>query len=152
MNKSLFELVDELLDLPRLNRESVEKITGLPLVSFNEQDPYFATYHGSSTDTSAEVTEVELRYPGPQSKMKDGFLILSLNPNLGLTIDDARARFGLEQCFSPRPAEAPNTVPNYTSYSPKEARLSFGFLEPTLGTSGTCPGTLVAVIIDRTNC
>ena len=152
MNKSLFELVDELLDLPRLNRESVEKVAGLRMSSFNKQDPYFATYHGSSTDTSAEVTEVELRYPGPQSKMKDGFLILNLHPDLEVTIDDVRTRFGLEHRFSPRPAEASNTVPNYTSYSLKEARLSFGFLEPTLGTSGTCPGTLIAVIIDRTNC
>ncbi len=100
MNKSLFELVDELLNLPRLDRESVEKVTRLRLSSFNEQDPYFATYHGSSTEAAAEVTEVELRYPGPQSKMKDGLLTLNLHPDPEVTMDDVRTRFGLEQRFS----------------------------------------------------
>ena len=71
--------------------------------------------------------------------MKDGLLILNLHPDLEVTIHAIRIRFGQEECFDPRPAEAPNSVPSYTRYRLKEARLAFGFLWSTLDMSGTWP-------------
>lgn len=151
MSKSLFALIDELLRLPRLDHESAEKVIGLPLISSNEQDPYLVTYHGLTKEASAEVIEVELRCPGPSSKMKDGLIILSVSPDLELTIDEVRERFGEEGSYNPRPAESPSSTPNYTSYRRKKTRLSFGFLEPTQRSCSTWPGNLVTVVIDRSN-
>ena len=152
MKKRLFARVDELLSLLLLDRESVEKVTGLPLSSLNEQDPFFAVYHGSNTKATAEISQVELRCPGPRSKMNDGLVILTLNPKLKVKVGEVRARFGQEESFNPRPAEAPRSVPNYTSYTLGKARVSFGFLEPTQGSTDNWPGSLVAVVIDRSNC
>jgi hypothetical protein len=122
------------------------------MTSSDEQDPYFITYHGSEKEASAAVTEVELRYPGPRSTMKDGLVIISVSPNLKVTIDEVRAWFGQEGSYNPRPAEAPSSAPYYTSYGQKETRLSFGFLDPASGRCSALSGYLMTVVIDRTNC
>ncbi len=152
MRTSIFELIDKLLDLARLDNVSVEKVTGIQLIESYEQYQFFILYHGSSGGDSSELDEVELRYPKAKSQMKDGLLILTLHPDSELTIDAVRARFGQKVNFHPRNPEAPRSEPNYIRYALKRTRLSFGFLEPSPDSSIEWPGMLVSIVIDRTGC
>jgi len=151
MGRELFEIIDRLLCLTRLDPGRVGEALGIALTPIDEGDPPFATYFGSA-DPLAEVAGVELRCPGPKSRMEDGLLILTLSPDLDVPIYAIRARFGFEESFDPRPPEAPESAPSYTTYHLGGARLAFGFLDPAPGTPGIWPSRLVYIVIDRTGC
>jgi hypothetical protein len=138
--KSLFQLVDRLLALPQLKRTPVEEVTGVSLEALDENDPFFVTYHGEGSEGS-DAMLVELRVPGPCANVREGLLILGVNPSLTGASESISQRYGKEWEFVPRPPAAPSDVPFYYVYRRPSVKLSFGLLEPD---------ALVSVVIDRT--
>jgi hypothetical protein len=150
MSKSLFELIDALLSLPRLDRESVERVNGLSLISVGGQNLFFVTWK-SLNKGLGDVAEIELRCPGPKSMMKDGMVILKLCPDLKVTTDDIHARFGAPEDVHV-PPDGREGHPFSYCYSIRGAKLSFGFRESACKPRDILPVTLVDIVIDRTGC
>jgi len=136
-NEDFFSLFEDILILDSFNSDQVCKTLNMHLIK-TDSNEYFNYFIGVE---SAIVNHVELRVPHPNTNVKDGLLIMNINPVMDIKISDIIERFG-----APVPdfvtSDMGERIAVYYCYNHPRGRISFEISEEQ--------DKVLKVVVDRT--
>jgi hypothetical protein len=139
--EAFLKKVETVCDKRLYTRGPLMKALGLDwALKVRSENDHFQVLEASGP-AAGFITAVELRER--RKEKRDGLIILRVAPELGLTMEDLRGRYGGIGAFHPPNAHMPAGSPSYSVYERPQGELRWSFMLDALPKA-----PVLAVVID----